>query len=98
MNARLVCHPPRGGAQEISLSHLPVLLGRAEESDVRVADRWVSRRHCSLEDRHGVLVVRDLGSTHGTWLNDHRIEEAEFHPGDRLAIGLTTLTADYQES
>jgi hypothetical protein len=54
---------------------------------------WVSRRHCSIEDRHGVPVVRDLGSTHGTWVNDQRVKEAEIHPGDRLSIGLTTLTA-----
>ena len=97
MNARLVCQQPRGNTKEIRLSHLPALLGRAEESDVRVADSWVSRRHCRLEERHGVLVVKDLGSRHGTWLNDQRVEEAELHPGDRLSIGLTVLTADYQD-
>jgi hypothetical protein len=82
-----------GGAREVRLSHLPVVLGRAEQSDVRVPDCWVSRRHCSIENRHGVPIVRDLGSTHGTFLNEQRVQEAEIHPGDRLEIGLTTLTA-----
>ena len=95
MSTRLVCQPPRGAAQGISLSHLPVLLGRAKESDVRVPDQWVSRRHCRIEERNGVLVVKDLGSKHGTWLNGERVEEAEIHAGDRLAIGLTILIADY---
>jgi pSer/pThr/pTyr-binding forkhead associated (FHA) protein len=58
-----------------------------------VADRWASRLHCRIEDHQGVLVVRDLGSKHGTWVNDHRVQEAEIHPGDRVGIGLTVLTA-----
>jgi pSer/pThr/pTyr-binding forkhead associated (FHA) protein len=97
MHARLVCQSPQGIAKEISLSHLPVLVGRGEEVDVQVPDLWVSRQHCQIDQRHGVLVVKDLGSRHGTWLNDQRVEEAEIHPGDRLAIGMTTLTATPSE-
>jgi hypothetical protein len=97
MKARLVCCPVTAAPQVFRIFRLPVLLGRGEEVDVRVSDQWVSRRHCRLEERGGVLVVKDLGSTHGTWVNEQRVEEAELHPGDRLAIGLTTLTAEYRQ-
>ena len=66
-----------------------------DEADVRVRDQWVSRRHCQLDLRDGVLVVRDLGSKHGTWVNHRRVEEATVLPGDELNIGVTTLRADY---
>jgi pSer/pThr/pTyr-binding forkhead associated (FHA) protein len=97
MVARLVCQVGIGKVQEIPLSHLPVLVGRSEQADIRLEDRWMSRKHCEIDARNGVLVVRDLGSRHGTWLNNQRVVEAEIHPGDELAIGLTTLQADYTE-
>jgi predicted component of type VI protein secretion system len=93
MYLRVVCQPPTGTPREIRVSHLPALLGRGDQSDVRVPDMWVSRRHCRIEERCGTPVVRDLGSMHGTWVNDERVQEAEIHPGDKLSIGLTTLTA-----
>ena len=95
MTAKLVSQSVTS-PQTFSLSHLPVLLGRADEADVRVKDQWVSRRHCQLDLRDGVLVVRDLGSKHGTWVNHRRVEEATVLPGDELNIGVTTLRADYK--
>lgn len=95
MIARLVSQS-KFSPQTFSLTHLPVLLGRAEEADVRVEDQWVSRRHCQLDQRDGVLMVRDLGSKHGTWVNHQRVDEAPILPGDELEIGITTLRADYK--
>jgi pSer/pThr/pTyr-binding forkhead associated (FHA) protein len=94
MQARFVCQPPGGVPWEIRLSRLPARLGRGEQVDVRVDDHWVSREHCQIDRRQGALIVKDLGSRHGTWINDQRVEEAEIHAGDRLGIGLTTLIAE----
>jgi pSer/pThr/pTyr-binding forkhead associated (FHA) protein len=43
----------------------------------------------------GVLWVHDLGSKHGTLINDGRISAAPLRPGDRLSVGLSCFVADY---
>jgi pSer/pThr/pTyr-binding forkhead associated (FHA) protein len=80
---------------ELVFDHFPLVIGRSQDADVTLDDRWASRRHCLIEAQDGALVVQDLGSTHGTLLNDAIISEAVLRPGDRLSIGLTTLTATY---
>ena len=69
----------------------PVTVGRAQAADLIVTDRWVSRRHCQLYQSDGEIVVRDLESTHGTFLNGKRVTEAVLRPGDEIRIGLTSL-------
>ena len=82
---------------EFSLDKLPIVIGRSLEATLRVEDRWASRRHCEIIEREGVLVVRDLGSTHGTLLNGQSITESTLTPGDRLTVGLTTLLLSSDE-
>jgi len=63
---------------------------------VRIDDRWLSRRHCRLDLAEGVIVVRDLGSRHGTFVNGRSISECKLLPGDKLSLGLTHLVAEYE--
>ena len=46
----------------------------------------MSRRHCCLVPSGSEVVVRDLGSTNGTWINGLRVDEGRLRPGDELAI------------
>jgi pSer/pThr/pTyr-binding forkhead associated (FHA) protein len=78
------------------VDHFPCDLGRGSEVSVRIDDRWLSRRHCRLELIEGVVVVRDLGSRHGTFVNGLSISECKLLPGDRLCLGLTHLVAEYE--
>jgi pSer/pThr/pTyr-binding forkhead associated (FHA) protein len=50
------------------------IVGRGSEADVRIDDRDVSRRHCEILVRPDGVIVRDLGSTHGTWYEGRRID------------------------
>lgn len=76
----------------IHLESFPVLVGRSEDLALTLNDRWVSRRHCVLEmAEDGELVVRDLESKHGTFVNNSRIEEATLQSGDKLSIGMCTF-------
>ena len=95
MKVKLSVRRLAGQCTEFVFDRFPVIIGRSEDADVTLDDRWASRRHCLIESQDGVLVVRDLDSKHGTLLNDAVISEAVLKPGDTLSIGLSTLTATY---
>lgn len=81
------------------LDRLPATLGRHPEAGVRLSDSWVSRSHCEIRDRNGTLVVRDLGSKHGTYVNGKKVTtEAPLAPGDRLSVGLTSFLVEWEET
>lgn len=76
---------------EISLADLPIRIGRGAEGRITVTDRWVSRQHCEISEVDGAVIVRDLRSSHGTYVNGQRIDERTLQSGDRLGIGLTSF-------
>ena len=55
----------------------------------------VSRNHCELFESDGKLMVRDLGSLNGTFVNNERITESPLAPGELLTIGTVTFRAVY---
>ncbi|MHC4249923.1 MAG: protein kinase domain-containing protein [Planctomycetota bacterium] len=65
-----------------------VELGRAPgEGGCAVEDAALSRRHCSVANEGGRLVVEDLGSRNGTFVNGERIVRRNLRPGDEIEIG-----------
>jgi pSer/pThr/pTyr-binding forkhead associated (FHA) protein len=55
-------------------------------------DTQVSRRHARISAQGGQVVVEDLGSTNGTYVNDQPISSPRaLNPGDRVRVGLTVL-------
>ncbi len=65
----------------------PVLLvGRHPEVDIRLGSAMISRRHCCLAVVYDRVLIRDLGSRHGVFVNGVRVDEAEVRPGDEVAI------------
>jgi hypothetical protein len=79
----------RGGLlpppQELEAGRL--LLGRSSVCQLRFADDTVSRRHAELRLEDGCWILRDLGSSNGTWVNGRRVVEAEVVAGDELSLG-----------
>lgn len=93
--AKLIAKDPLVSCREIVLTNFPLRLGRGSETDVSVGDRWVSREHCEIDCIDDVLLVRDLGSKHGTFVNGRSVLEAELKPGDLLNIGITRFVVEY---
>ena len=63
------------------------LLGRSEECGIHLQDPTASRRHAEIESSSGRILVRDLGSTLGTYVNDEKIHEYVLSASDIIKIG-----------
>jgi adenylate cyclase len=66
---------------------LPLVLGRALSSDLPVLDPTVSRRHAELLVEPSTVLLKDLGSSNGTFVNGGRVESASLVAGDRVVFG-----------
>jgi hypothetical protein len=62
-------------------------IGRAADNDVKLDHPSVSSHHCQIELGLDFLVVRDLGSTNGTFINGQPIQQARLEPGQTLRLG-----------
>ena len=72
----------------------PLVLGRQSHSDIVLSDSMVSRNHLRIEQLNGEWWVEDLGSSHGTYLEESRFQRIVWVPGTtlRLADGAYFLT------
>jgi hypothetical protein len=65
-----------------------VVLGRGDTAEIRLGDPFASSRHARIYEQGKILVVEDLGSTNGTYLNEELLDGPRpLHPGDRVRIG-----------
>lgn len=84
---RLVVTQGHGRRRLVPFDGRPVTIGRAPDNVVRIDDRRVSRHHARIVAREGALVLVDLGSTNGTWVDGLRVSELVLGAGDRIDIG-----------
>jgi two-component system, cell cycle response regulator len=82
-------YPVDVGEGIITLPSSRITIGRDAECGVVLDDPDVSRKHASIEIEGGRYVVRDLGSTNGTAVNDRRVKEQPLTSGDRVRVGKT---------
>lgn len=68
-----------------------VVLGRGEV-EIRLDDQFASSRHARISREGAAMILEDLGSTNGTWLNDEQVAgPTPLHAGDRVRIGDSTF-------
>ena len=64
------------------------VLGRGDQAEIRLDDPFASSRHARLVRQGGLVVIEDLGSTNGTYLNEELLSGPQpLHQGDRVRIG-----------
>src|SRR5437773_11063101 len=80
---------------EIKLK-LPSTIGRGRGASIVLPHPLISRQHCELYEAGGRLMVRDLGSLNGTFVNNQRVTEAAIAPGELLTVGTVTFRAVYE--
>jgi hypothetical protein len=70
-----------------------VVLGRGEAAEIRLSDPFASSSHARVYEQGKILVVEDLGSTNGTYLNEELLDGPRpLHPGDHVRIGDSEFT------
>jgi diguanylate cyclase (GGDEF)-like protein len=76
----------------VSIDEHGVTAGRGLDTGLVLDDPAISRRHASFEPLPGGgYVARDLGSTNGTIVDGHRVEEHRLESGDRIQLGPNVL-------
>lgn len=69
------------------------VLGRGDQAEIRLEDPFASSRHARLTRQGAVIVLEDLGSTNGTYLNEELVDGPRpLHAGDRVRIGDSEFT------
>jgi FHA domain-containing protein len=70
-----------------------IVLGRGETAEIRLEDPFASARHARIYEQGDILVIEDLGSTNGTYLNEELLQTPRpLHLGDRVRIGDSEFT------
>ena len=64
-----------------------VVIGRSSKADIQIDQESVSRNHCKLINTGKSVMLRDLGSTNGTYVNDELVDEYVLRDGDFIKIG-----------
>jgi pSer/pThr/pTyr-binding forkhead associated (FHA) protein len=80
--------------REVPVGSRPVTIGRAPDNDLSVDNLAVSSYHAKVYFEGGRMVIEDLNSLNGTFVNDLRVERATLHDGDKVHIGKHTIKVD----
>ncbi len=88
MGFQLVIVQGRSASQILKVGAGVMTVGRQQDCQLRIASSQVSRKHCQLFEKKGLLLVKDLGSSNGTLVNGKKIaDQRVLEPGDELTVG-----------
>lgn len=92
MVVKLIVASGKSAGRSISVKRNKLLIGRAEECDIRPLSEEVSRRHCAVLVGPADVWVEDLGSRNGTYVNGERIAaRTKVVEGDLIRVGALEL-------
>ena len=75
--------------KKYNLDQPAMIIGRSSKSEIQVDQESVSRNHAKIINTGKSIILRDLGSTNGTYVNDELIDEYVLRDGDFIKIGRT---------
>ncbi len=89
--ARLVVLNTGMSGRSVDLSVDKTTIGRVDDNTFQIADPSVSSHHCEVLLRGTEVVIKDLGSTNGSYINGEQITEKALKPGQTLRLGQVEL-------
>jgi predicted component of type VI protein secretion system len=98
MQVRLIVKTPKN-RRVLTLNRAVAIVGRKKGCSVRIPVSDVSRRHCRIVQQDGFVVIEDLRSLNGTFVNGERISGAQVvRPGDAVEVGPLRFVVGYELS
>ncbi len=91
------CRGDQQQPRRINLDRLPLSIGRATESNLCLPSGAVSSRHAEITAHGDRLVLRDLGSRNGTFVNGHRVEEIEIAAEDIIQFANCVFRVKFRQ-
>src|SRR3954447_6609291 len=88
MTLHLIQTGPLAAKEDVEIDHFPFVLGRSSSCDYQVYHPMVSRKHCELKRANEGVLIEDLHSSNGTYVNGHRVNNKEvLRDGDEINLG-----------
>ncbi len=78
----------------LSLNKNEKTIGRSSSCDLQIPDSQLSGKHCNICTSNNRALIKDLGTTNGTFLNHAKIEASHLYLGDSIIIGTTEMGLD----
>src|ERR1700689_173194 len=85
---RLVVVEPNGTRRDLALAIFPFRIGRQAGNELTLRDSRVSRQQAQITDVNGTMVLEDMGSSHGTFVNGEKIIRHELKVSDQIDFGV----------
>src|SRR5208283_4596273 len=83
-----------GRAHELNVDRTTI--GRVEDNLFQIAEASVSSHHCEVHLRGTEVLIRDLNSTNGTFINGEKVTESPLKPGQTLRLGNVELKLEVE--
>ncbi len=87
---RLVAYAPNG-VQRFNVDRDVMLIGSGADCDIRLTFAGVGPEHARLQTTDGQLVIEDLGTRKGIWVNGERVKQSELQVLDEIRLGSIAL-------
>jgi EAL domain-containing protein (putative c-di-GMP-specific phosphodiesterase class I) len=85
-----------GSGRELTIAHQITIVGRTADCNICLPNPTISKRHASIRCEQQQLVLSDLGSTNGTFVNGHPAHNAELSVGDVVQFGSLVFRVGHQ--
>jgi sigma-B regulation protein RsbU (phosphoserine phosphatase) len=86
--ARLVVIEPNGVRREVAITTTPFRIGRQAGNELTLRDSRISREQAQILSVNGNMVLEDMGSRHGTFVNGQKVIKHELQPKDQVDFGM----------
>jgi sigma-B regulation protein RsbU (phosphoserine phosphatase) len=85
---RLVVIDPNGSRRDVAITIFPFRIGRQAGNELTLRDSRVSRQQAQITEVGGIMVLEDMGSSHGTFVNGEKILRHELKASDQIDFGV----------